>query len=340
MRIRTLIPAFLSLLLLALPTQAQTSRDPDRPNVEGRNDFLERSFAKVAEDVSVHVVKLASLRGTHLGYGVVIDDGFVLTHSGILPQDGASVRAQTKSGQTYTATISGRNKENDIALLRLAGGDVPRGITKGSDGALPIGQFVASVGITNAPLAVGVISAKNRPVEPAKHEKNILMGMFSDGNDGPKRSYPSVIQYDGPLQAEFFGAPLVDSRGRLIGINVGAPYRGSSHAVGIDQINTFIGSLKSAPKRPFLGMSAAETEVELRGGSTFALEVREVQPGGPAERAGLQKGDIVLKVEGRSLSSLDGFADQIMGKRPGDLLEFTLLRGAVEVVLEVKLGAR
>ena len=339
-----IITAFLALLFV-LPATAQESgsreRDPDRPKVEGRNAFLNRSFAKVAQSVSQHVVKLESLKGTHLGYGVVIEDGYVLTAKDILPQQGASVRAKTRTGTLLTATITGGNEENGICLLRLSGGKVPA-ITKGSDKALAIGTFVASVGTTGTPLNVGVVSAKNRLVEKSQAQKNILMGLFSDGNDGPQRSYPNVVHYDGPLETEEFGAPLVDSAGRLVGINVSAPYRGSSHAVGIDQISSFLTALKNAPKRAFVGMSVAESSVPVPGQRTeaFALEVREVQPGGPADKATLKRGDLITHVAGREVESLDGFGAQIKARRPGDGLHIKFQRGAVELSVKLTLGAR
>lgn len=341
---RTLITTTLLALLFVVPALAQDStkeRGTDAPKIEGRNDFLKRGFEKVAKTTSRHVVKLSSLKGTHLGYGVVIDNGYVLTSKDILPKNGASVRAATISGDSLTATIVGGNDENGISLLRLSGGNVPA-ITQGSDKALAIGTFVATVGTTNTPLNVGVVSAKDRVVETAAGQKNILMGLFSDGNEGPQRPYPSVLHYDGPLLTEHFGAPLVDTQGRLVGINVSAPYRGSSHAVGIDQIRKFIGTLKNAPKRPFVGMSAAESTIKLpREGEGFALEVREVQAGGPAAKAGIKKGDVITHVAGRRVESLNGFGQQIMDRRPGEGLNLKIIRGgAVELSITLTLGAR
>ncbi len=330
-------------LTLAGPLVAQDATQPKTQNaVEGRNAWLTKAFTKVSDSASKHVVVLRSTRTSeHLGYGVIVEGGYVLTCDSVVPNSKPSVNASTRGGVSFTATVAGRDRANDIALLRIVGAQAPAGIAFGSSKALTIGQFVGTIGTSAAPLCVGVVSAKNRPVSPAKHQKNVLMGLFSDGNDGPSRSYPNVLQHDGPLQPEHFGAPLVNRKGLLVGINVSAPYRGSSHAVGIDQIQTFLGGLKTTPAKPWLGVSAAEVEQGLPRGYLFGLEVREVQAGSPAATSSLKKGDIILAANGKKLQGFDGFANLIRSTKPGVVITFSVLRGGtVMVEVPVTIGAR
>jgi S1-C subfamily serine protease len=330
-------------LCLGGPLVAQDATQPRTgATTEGRNAWLNKAFTKVADGASQHVVVLRSTRSSeHLGYGVIVEGGYVLTCDSVVPKSKPSVNASTRAGVSFTATVAGRDRANDIALLRIVGADAPAGIALGSSKALAIGQFVGTIGTSASPLCVGVVSAKNRPVEPAKQQKNILMGLFSDGNNGPSRHYPNVLQHDAPLQPEHFGAPLVNGKGQLVGINVAAPYRGSSHAVGIDQIQTFLGGLKSTAARPWLGVSAAEVQQGLPRGYAFGLEVREVQAGSPAASSSLRKGDVILAANGKKLAGFDAFADLIRSTKPGVVITFSVLRGGTVMVdVPVTIGAR
>jgi putative serine protease PepD len=331
----------LLLTLAAAPAFGQDGATlSDKLKTDGRNAWLNQQCAPIVEAARKHVVKLSTLRGTHRGYGVVIEDGVVLTCDSILKGDD-ELRAVGPSG-SWTATVMGRNAQNDIAALKLRG-NAPAPIARGSSKALDLGQWVISAGTAEVPLAVGVVSAKDRPVEPAKHQQNMFAQMFSDGtNKGPARSRPNVIQHDGPVSAEEFGAPLLDAKGRLVGINVGAPYRGSSHAVGIDQIAAFLGQLTAnAPApRPWLGCKAGEVFEGLPRDVRCGLEVRDIQPGSPALTAGLKDGDIILAVDGERFSSIDTFGKAIMSRKPGDVVTLTILRGPTERQVKVTLGGK
>ncbi len=358
-------PALSSLVALVLvaPGLARAQEAPARrgpSQVEGRNAFLERALQAVGQRAARHVVEVRSRGGSLIGYGVVIEDGRVLTCASILPEAGA-VTVQLAGGAPLAAGVAGRNLANDIAVLAVEwGGAAPEPIPQASTEELRIGQFVAVAG-SEGILAAGVVSAKNRAVEASERgQQNILMGLFSDGNEGHKRAYPRVIHHDAPLQPEEFGAPLVDRQGRLLGINVANPYRGSSHAVGTDQLRLALAELSNdaqraphgargatrpapAPARGgvYLGVSVAPAERALLGlDYRFGLEVREVQ--GPAEAAGVQAGDVIVALDGAKLSDMQAFAKQITSHEPGDKVRLTVLRGKAGLVkdVEVTLGKR
>ena len=306
---------------------AQDAQGPDQ--VEGRNDYLRRALQSVAAQTVGQVAEVMTARGKHLGYGVVID-GFVLTSNAILTDGELTVRV---AGSEHSAAVAGRDLAHDVALLRAKwGGQPPRGIALGSSKEVPIGEFVYVGGssATTPVLAAGVVSARNRRVEPSEQQGNILFGLFSDGNNGHQRAYPDVVHHDAPLAPEHFGAPLLDTRGRLLGINVANPYRGSSHAVSVDAIVAALPDLKAgvnaaAPARPepqperpqpqgdargWLGISAAAATPErLALDYRFGVEVRGVE--GPAKAANLQVGDVIVALDGQAFGNIDAFAGRL-----------------------------
>jgi len=348
-----------SLLVAGLALLAPAATAQVDPAVTGRNDHLETAFVGLAQQASAHAVKLER-GGDHVGYGVVVDEGFVLTAESVVKRPGR-YEAVTADGARLAATLAGRNRRHDVALLRLEG-EAPAPIALGSSADLFIGQFVVTVGTEARPLAAGVVSATNRPVTKAESgPKNILMGLFSDGNEGALRDYEAVIQHDGPIAPDHFGSALIDREGRLVGINVANPFRGSSHAVGIDEIETVMADLKAGTperprtgddrptrdrprtpaggQRPWVGISVVDAPDDaLHGVYAFGLLVRQAE--GPAAAAGLEAGDVVVEIDGQRFASLDAFADLVKGYAVGDEIELTLIREAKVQTVSLTIGAR
>lgn len=353
LRLPTCLWSAALVLALAPGVRAQDAPAPAREQVVGRNDELRAAFADLNRTVSRHVVRLEE-GGRARGYGVVIDGGWVLTSSQVVSGRGA-LSAVGPAG-TFGVRLHAQDGANDLALLKIDGA-APAGLPFGKTADLKVGQFLVVVGTEAEPLAVGVLSAKDRAVEPSGQEQNILMGLLSDGNEGHHRAYPRVLQHDGPTSAEVFGAPVVDRQGRLVGISVAAPYRGSSHAVDVDQIASVLEALKAgkgsaapapapsarrpqtgAPGGAWLGISGAPAPADRLAGETFGVLVRDVQ--GPAAQAGLQADDVIVGLEGKPLASMDAFAGAIRQKRPGDVVTVRVLRGGQPQDLRVELGQR
>lgn len=370
---RTLPRLLLALTLLqavwAGPALAQESGGPIADQVQGRNSWLREQLEPLGRRVHPHVLQLSG--GAASGYGVAVEGGYVLTSDALIGQ-ATSLVARDSAGKAHRVLVHGRNGKFGVALLRFvdpAGSPAP--IALGSSKDLVIGQIVAVVGVDAKPLAAGVISAKGRPVDKNAMEQggNVFLQMFSDGaNQGHLRAYPAVLQHDGLLEPEHFGAPLVDRAGKLVGINVAYPFRGSAHAVGVDEIQAALPGLtqgeqvptppeyqpRPAPsqpetptptegQRPYLGAGLAPASPEQLGkGHVFGLYVRELKEGGPAAKAGLRPGDVVVRLDGKAFPGMNEFAAQLLLKRPGDRVTLTVLRGAagVETQVQVKLGAR
>lgn len=348
----TCLASLALVLALAPGVRAQEGQPPVREQVVGRNAELRAAFADLNRTVSRHVVRLEE-SGRARGYGVVIDGGWVLTCSQVVAGRGALV-AVGEAGR-LPVRLHAQDGANDLALLRIEGA-APAGVPFGKTADLKVGQFLVVVGTDAEPIAVGVLSAKDRTVEPSGQEQNILMGLLSDGNEGHQRAYPRVLQHDGPTTPDVFGAPVVDRDGRLVGISVAAPYRGSSHAVDVDQIASVLEALKGgassaapAPRAPrpqtgpaaggaWLGISGVPAPADRLAGASFGVVVREVQ--GPAASAGLQADDVIVKLEGQALTTMDAFAATIRQKRPGDVVTLGILRGGEPQDVQVTLGDR
>ncbi|MCO5167329.1 MAG: S1C family serine protease [Planctomycetes bacterium] len=340
------LPVLSSLLvLLALAPWAGAQDAPaPREQVVGRNAELRGAFVDLARSTSRHVVRVEE-GGRARGYGVILDGGWVLTAAQVVQGRGA-LGASGPAGKLQVS-LHARDEGNDLALLRVAGA-APAGVPLGRTADLTVGQFLVVVGTDAEPIAVGVLSAKDRAVEPSAQERNILMGLLADGNEGHKRAYPRVLQHDGPTSAEVFGAPVVDRAGRLVGISVAAPYRGSSHAVDVDHIASVLEALKAgragaaapapAQARPWLGVSCVDASPEQRGAAGFGLLVREAQ--GPAAQAGLAADDVIVALDGQALSSMDAFAREVGQRRPGEQVTLRVLRGGQPVDVKVTLGQR
>lgn len=356
---------FLLVLALLAPSLSYAQGAP-QDKVQGRNSWLKERLAPLAGSVRSHVVKLSG--GKSAGYGVVIKPGFVLTSDNLIGSS-RSMRGTDSNGATHALTVHARQRKHGVAVLRFnEPEDSPRPIKLGASGSLAIGQIVAAIGTGEDCIAAGVVSALKRPVYPdgrAGGGGNVFLKMFSDGsNQGHTRAYPSVIQHDGPLEPEHFGSPLVNRKGELVGINVAYPYRGSAHAVGVDTFGKALSDLLAGkstdappvkrPKRPrteqpasgprpYLGAGVAgATPQQLGKGHAYGLYVREVKKGGPAAKAGLTAGDVIVALDGQPFASMDVFAKRMRAKSPGDTMKLKVLKGAagIETEVTVVLGKR
>ncbi len=351
---RPLAVVVVALLSFVPALRAQDGPAPTPPaekatdKVSGRNADLKAAFAGVAKTTSQYVARV-SANGKALGFAAYLDGGWALTSDEVVAKV-AVVQLEGSAG-SFRATVHARRSETGFALLKVEGTPgTPRGIPLGKTADLGIGRFVVVVSDAPTPIAVGVISAKERAVEPSQNEKNILMGLFSDGNEGHPRALARVLQHDGPTEPDHFGAPVVDKDGKLVGISVACPWRGSSHAVDVDAIVPLLAGLQGKPaeaaapapsttsQRPWLGVSCVDATAAQRGTATFGLVVRDAT--GPAAAGGVRQGDVIVNVDGAAISSMDAFATSIGKRKPGDAVALGVLRDGKPQTVTVTLGAK
>ena len=275
--------------------------------------------------------------------GFVIDDeGRLLTNAHVVA--GATDISVTFSGdQTVPARVLGKDEETDLALL----GVEPKGLdlhplALGTSGSVQVGDPTVSIGNPTGrdrTLTTGVVAAKQRRITAPSG--------FSVDN---------VIQTDGVLAPGNAGGPLLDASGRVIGVNSQIAADGPDGEVGqgfavpIDTARALIPSLQAHKNvsHSYLGISAG-TEgslVSLGGSGKVGVRVREVDPDGPAARAGIlgdgnmAAGDVIVSVDGQPVHSMADVDDVVSRHRPGDGIPIELARNGGRLTVQVQLAER
>jgi S1-C subfamily serine protease len=271
---------------------AQSTLDPYSELVAQAFDFVSPAVVSIS---------VRSRRGpAGVGSGVLYTpDGYLLTNSHVA-SGATELRAALTDGREVPATLVGDDPETDIAVLRLAGSGFPYA-TFGSSSSLRVGQLVIAIGNPlgyQATVTAGIVSALGRSLRTRSG-----------------RLVESVIQTDAPLNPGNSGGPLVDGSGRIVGINtaIAGGAQGICFAIGIDIAADVAATLMREgrvrrSRLRFAGQTITLDRRILRGlgrAASSAILVLEVLPDGPAQRAGLEKGDVLLEFDGDAIESLD-----------------------------------
>jgi 2-alkenal reductase len=270
------------------------------------------------------------------GSGFVWDSaGHVVTNAHVL-QGARRVLVQLDAGQPIEATLVGLAPEYDLAVVKLAkvAKDI-RPIPLGTSRDLKIGQTVFAIGNPfglSRTLTQGLVSALDRELPTTGF-----------------REVAGVVQTDAAINPGNSGGPLLDSAGRLIGVNTAIrSASGSSAGIGfaipVDLVNRIVPALiaKGRAPVPGIGISPVRPDLVARAGLTGVV-LAEVNRNGPAGQAGLQgltrEGepvDIIVGVNGRKIPSLSGFVSELDKAGIGSTVELTVLRGKTERKVRVK----
>ena len=259
-------------------------------------------------------------------------DGFALTNSHVV-QGSREFEVSFSEGRTTSASVVGDDPDTDAAVLRVDGDGLPA-VTLGNSAGLRVGQLVVAIGSPfgfQSTVTTGVVSAVGRTLRS-------VTGRLID----------EVVQTDAALNPGNSGGPLVDSRGEVVGINTAVilPAQGICFAVGINTVKSVVGQLlrHGRVRRGYLGV--AGQSVPLHGGSvrrhelsaTGGVLVQSVESGGPADRAGLQVGDIVVAFDGEPVGGIDDLHRILLEERIGRRMEVAVLRHGRKRMLEVTPG--
>jgi S1-C subfamily serine protease len=290
-------------------------------------DAYSRAVMGVAEKVGPSVVaigvrKQAGRNGAEgAGSGVMLTpDGFVLTNNHVV-EDSAELEVVLTDGRAFAAQVIGTDPATDLAVIRIADGGLPA-VELGDSEALRVGQLVIAIGNPlgfQSTVSAGVISALGRSLRSQS-------GRLID----------NVIQTDVALNPGNSGGPLVDSRGRVIGINTAMIHmaQGISFAVPINTGRWVVSELVMHGKvrRAYLGIGAQSRPVNRRLQHRLGLrspsvvEVAAVEAGGPAAGAGLLRGDLIYALGDSLVATVDDL-HRLLTKWPaGTAVEVRLLR--------------
>jgi putative serine protease PepD len=272
------------------------------------------------------------------GSGVIIrSDGYILTNNHVV--EGAGRLLVTIGVDDIEAKVVGTDPTTDLAVLKIDKTDLPAIEVGGSD-ALRVGQFVVAVGSPfglEKTVTAGIISALQRSGQAAESGLGVT-------------TYTNLIQTDAAINPGNSGGALVDELGKLIGINtLIQSTSGSSAGIGfaipsdlaMDIADQLISTGRAV--HPYLGIStetideniATQYQLPVKSGAL----VRVVQTGGPAEKAGLKGGDIIVKIGDREVTSVqDVFAATRLHK-VGEVVDVKVVREDSELTLKLTLGS-
>jgi S1-C subfamily serine protease len=331
------------------PPRAVSPRGPLGADEQANIDL----FRRVSPSV-VHITTLETQRdmfsmnvmqvprGT--GTGFVWDDkGHIVTNFHVI-QGGSGARVTMADQSNYPAKLVGAFPDRDLAVLKI---DAPQGklppIAVGASRELLVGQRVYAIGNPfglDQTLTMGIVSALNREIES-----------FNG------RTIRGVVQTDAAINPGNSGGPLLDSAGRLIGVNtqIASPSGASAgigFAIPVDEVNRIVPRLIRDGRflRPAIGITAGSPNLARALGLPRGVPVVEVGSGSPAAKAGLQpfrrerggnivQGDVITAINDEPVSDLDEMLSQLERRAPGDSVTLTLWRGGQQRKQAVVLAA-
>jgi len=252
---------------------------------------------------------------------VFTPDGLVLTNAHVVA-GGRGIEVLTTSGLRLPADVLGVDPHTDLALLRVAGAQPLPVLELGTARGIRVGQLVVAIGNPfgyECTLTAGVVSALGRSLRATTG-----------------RLIEDVIQTDAALNPGNSGGPLLDSSGRVIGVNTAiiAAAQGICFSVSIDIARQIVPELMrhGRVRRASLGIGAQNTRLPRRYVRYFelpvetAVRVMEVAPGSPAQQAGVESGDILVRFGGHDIDGIDSLHRVLDAGRIGMAAEMTLLR--------------
>jgi serine protease Do len=263
-------------------------------------------------------------RGVGSGF-IISDDGFVMTNAHVV--EGADeVTVTLTDRREFKAKVLGADKRSDVALLKVDARNLPS-LRIGDSNKIRVGEWVIAIGspfnLENT-VTAGIISAKARDTG----------------------EYLPLIQSDVAVNPGNSGGPLINMRGEVIGINsqiatLSGAYNGISFAVPIDEVMRVADQIKKTGKvtRGRLGVQISEVTRDVAEslglGRARGAEVAMVEPAGPAEKAGVKVGDIILKFNGKDIEKSSDLPRQVGGTAVGSRATVTVWRRGQQLDLPV-----
>ncbi len=266
-----------------------------------------------------------------LGSGFVISgDGYILTNAHVV--DGADeVTVRLTDKREFKAKIIGADKRTDVALIKIEASGLPV-VKLGDPAQLKVGEWVVAIGSPfgfDNSVTAGIVSAKGRSL--------------------PQENYVPFIQTDVAINPGNSGGPLFNMRGEVVGINSqiysrSGGYMGVSFAIPIDVAMDIQSQLRASGKvsRGRLGVVIQEVSKELADSLGLARPmgavVNSVEKGGPAEKAGVEAGDVILKFDGKAINSSADLPRLVAATRPGARSTIQLWRKGTTRDIQVTVG--
>jgi putative serine protease PepD len=293
--------------------------------------------------VSVSVQAADGSGDTGSGF-VIRRDGYILTNNHVVVAglSGGAISVTFSNGRSAHATLVGHDSSYDLAVLKVDASDLPTAVL-GHSATVQVGDPVVAIG---SPLGLsgtvtsGIVSAKDRPV--------------SAGDGAGDVSYISAIQTDAAINPGNSGGPLVDMAGEVIGVNSSIATLGGSgggqsgniglgFAIPIDQARPIAAQIirTGSAEHPIIGV---QLDIRYSGDGAKVASAAvggqpPVVPGGPADQAGIEAGDVIVAVDSKPVTDAEELIVAIRSHRPGDQVTLTIRRGGQTSDVTVTLGS-
>lgn len=304
-------------------------------------DAYSKAVTLAVERTSPAVLKIdvvASRSGREVGGSgsgfLFTPDGFVLTNSHVVHR-AAKIQATFPNGESGSAEMVGDDPDSDLAILRVASSRCSPALL-GSSRSLRVGQLAIALGNPYGfqfTVTAGVVSALGRTMRSRAG-----------------RMIDEIIQTDAALNPGNSGGPLVNSAGEVIGVNTATilSAQGLCFAIGVDTAKFVASELIQHGKlvRSYIGLSGQNVPLHRRLVLHYSLPestsilVTSVQPGGPAEKAGIREGDLVIAFDDKAISGIDQLHRCLTANRIGRRSPVAVIRNSTKIDLTIVPEAR
>ena len=275
-------------------------------------------------------------RSRGLGSGVIVSaDGFILTNNHVVA-DADEITVRLMDDRDLKAKVVGTDKDSDVALIKVEAKDLPA-VRFGDSDKLDVGEWVVAIG---SPFSENLAHTVTAGIVSAKGRTQVGIVDFED-----------FIQTDAAINPGNSGGALVNLRGELVGINTAIAtrtgfYQGVGFAIPVNMARKVMDDLLNEGKvvRGWLGVVIQPLDDELA--ASFGLDskrgvvVNELTKGGPADRAGIKRGDVILDFEGTPVKDADHLQSLVAARDPESAVNLRVRREGKDRTIQIKLGER
>ncbi len=284
----------------------------------------------------------AQLQPAGSGTGFIIDkQGHIVTNWHVVT-GGDKFQVIFANGETRDATLVGSDEVSDLAVVKVSG-DIPATLNFGDSSALEPGQPILAIGsplgaFTNT-VTEGIIGGIGRNFPASQGQ-------------GPQ-IYTNLIQHDAPINPGNSGGPLLNLNGEVVGVNTlgipseqGQPVQGLFFAIPSNTVQKITSQLIENGKVVYPYMAIAfvpvtqAVAVQLGISVDYGVVVTGLLNPGPAAAAGIQRGDVILSIDGKKLDENNSFTEVLFAYKPGDKVDVVILRNNKQMTVTVTLGER
>jgi Do/DeqQ family serine protease len=267
-----------------------------------------------------------------IGTGFVISkDGYVVTNQHVIDK-ASKITVNFDEDKQYEAKVVGQDYELDLAVLKIDGNKNFTTVKIGDSDSMRVGDWVIAIGNPyglDHTVTAGVVSAKGRPIE------------IED------RVYKNLIQTDAAINPGNSGGPLLNTKGEIIGINtaVNAQAQGIGFAIPINTAKEVLNELIENGKimRPYMGIWLQPVDEEIArhfGIEKKGIIILNITSGGPADKAGVLKYDVIVSIDEKEINSYDDLQEFLQDKKVGDRIMLEISRNGKPMLLPLNLAEK